>query len=83
MESIRDALLTSLVHRYVLKNKDTGDVLFVVVFTLLQKDKMDQEEVQRAEKTQQAAEAKAEQAKTEGENSKGGGFEGGGDDDVD
>lgn len=39
--------------------------------------------MQRAEKTQQAAEAKAEQAKTEGESLKEGGFEGGGDDDVD
>jgi hypothetical protein len=76
-------LLTWLVHRYVLRNKDTGDVLFVVVFTLLQKDKMDQEEVKSAEKTQQAAEAKAEQAKTEGESRKEAGFEGGGDDDVD
>jgi len=71
------------VHRYVLKNKDTGDVLFVVVFTLLQKDKMDQEDVQKAEKTQQATGEKAEQTKTEGEGLKEGGFEGGGDDDVD
>ncbi len=76
-------MLTWLVHRYVLRNKDTGDVLFVVVFTLLQKDKMDQEEVTSAEKTQQAAGAKAEQAKTEDETPKDGGFEGGGDDDVD
>lgn len=70
-------------HRYVLKNKDTGDVLFVVVFTLLQKDKMDPKEVQAAEKIQQAAGAKAGQTEPEGESSKEGGFEGGGDDDVD
>ena len=83
VESRKDSLLTRVVERYVLKNKDTGDVLFVVVFTLLHKDEMDQEEVQKAEKTQQAAEAKADQAKMEGESSKEGGFVGGGDDDVD
>ena len=38
--------------RYILKNKDTGDVLFVVVFTLLSKDKVDEEEVKRAETAQ-------------------------------
>lgn len=76
-------MLISVLHRYVLKNKDTSDVLFVVVFTLLPKDQMDQEEVQRAEKMHQAVEAKADQAKTEGETPKEGGFVGGGDDDVD
>ena len=39
-------LLTYNVHytsRYVLKNKETGDVLFVVVFTLLHKEDADKE----------------------------------------
>ena len=68
----------------MLKNKDTGDVLFVVVFTLLKKDEMDEGEVQAAEKTQQAAGEKAEEAKKEMESLKEARFEGGGgDDDVD
>ena len=37
----------------MLKNKDTGDVLLVVVFTLLSKDKVDEEEVKKAESVQQ------------------------------
>lgn len=69
--------------RYVLKNKDTGDVLFVVVFTLLKKDEMEKKEVQAAEKTQQVAGEKGEEAKKEGESMKERAFEGGGDDDVD
>lgn len=54
---------------YVLKNKDTGDVLFVVVFTLLKKDELDKEEVQNAEKNQRAAGEKIEKA-VEGSGSK-------------
>ena len=48
--------------RYVLKNKDTGDVLFVVVFTLLSKDKVDEDKVKKAESVQQG---KGEQMKQE------------------
>lgn len=40
--------------RYVLKNKDTGDVLFVVVFTLLAKDQVDSDEVRKVEGVQQS-----------------------------
>ena len=66
----------------MLKNKDTGDVLFVVVFTLLRKDDIDKEEVQSAEKLQQAASAGIEEGDREADlgPEKGGG---GGDDDVD
>lgn len=40
--------------RYVLKNKDTADVLFVVVFTLLAKDQVDEDEVRKVEGGQQS-----------------------------
>ena len=66
----------------MLKNKDTGDVLFVVVFTLLRKDDIDEEEVQSAEKSQQAASAGIKEGDGEadlGPEKSGGG----GDDDVD
>ena len=65
----------------MLKNKDTGDVLFVVVFTLLRKDDIDNEEVRTAEKSQQAASAGVEEGdkKADLRPEKGGG----GDDDVD
>ena len=33
--------ITDMIVRYVLKDIDTGDVLFVVVFTLLPKDQVD------------------------------------------
>ena len=33
--------------RYVLKNKDTGDVLFVVVFSLLKKETLQAEELEK------------------------------------
>lgn len=36
--------------RYVLKNKDTGDVLFVVVFTLLHREDVEKEEAEAAKK---------------------------------
>ena len=48
--------------RYVLKNKDTGDVLFVVVFTLLSKDKVDEDKVKEAESVQKG---KGEETKQE------------------
>ncbi|KAL8815296.1 MAG: hypothetical protein Q9191_008472, partial [Dirinaria sp. TL-2023a] len=41
--------------RYVLLNKSTSEILFVVVFTLLQKARMGGTEVQAAEKTQLGA----------------------------
>ncbi|KAL8773241.1 MAG: hypothetical protein Q9209_001919 [Squamulea sp. 1 TL-2023] len=34
--------------RYVLKDKDTGEVLFVVIFTLLPKDQLDKDEIKTA-----------------------------------
>jgi len=37
--------------RYVLKNKDTDEVLFVVVFTLLHKEDVEMEEAEKAAKT--------------------------------
>ena len=49
-----------MILRYVLKNKETGDVLFVVIFTLLSKDKVDQDEVKKAETTQQPMQRKIE-----------------------
>lgn len=51
--------------RYVLKNKDTGAVLFVVVFTLLSKDKIDGDEVKKAESVQLVAQGKGEEMKQE------------------
>ena len=51
--------------RYVLKNKDTGDVLFVVVFTLLAKDQVDRDEVKKAESVQQSTNASADDLKQE------------------
>ena len=51
--------------RYVLKNKDTGDVLFVVVFTLLSKDKVDEDKVKKAESVQQGKLKEKEQEKIE------------------
>ena len=50
-----------MILRYVLKNKETGDVLFVVIFTLLSKDKVDHEEVKKAETTQQPLLRKSEE----------------------
>lgn len=35
--------------RYVLKDKDTGDVYFVVVFTLLLKEDVEKEEAEKAQ----------------------------------
>ena len=51
--------------RYVLKNKDTGDVLFVVVFNLLSKDKVDEDQVKKAESVQQGKGEEAKQEKIE------------------
>ena len=51
--------------RYVLKNKDTGDVLFVVVFTLLSKEKVDEDKVKEAESVQQGKPKEKEQEKIE------------------
>lgn len=51
--------------RYVLKNKDTGDVLFVVVFTLLSKDKVDEDKVKKAESVQQGKGEEMKQEKIE------------------
>ena len=51
--------------RYVLKNKDTGDVLFVVVFTLLSKEKVDEDKVKEAESVQQGKLKAKEQEKIE------------------
>ena len=36
--------------RYVLKNKETGDVYFVVVFTLLLREDVEKEEAEEAQK---------------------------------
>ena len=36
--------------RYVLKDKDTGDVYFVVVFTLLLKEDVEKEETEESER---------------------------------
>ena len=71
-------------YRYVLKNKDTGDVLFVVVFTLVKKEDVDKDEVKKAEEAQEAAASKGDVAQEENK-SKEAGLEGGGggDDDVD
>ena len=67
-----------------MKNKDTGDVLFVVVFTLLKKEDVDKVEVEKAEETQREAGEKIELAKEGGgEANRDGGGGGGGDDDVD
>lgn len=55
-------------YRYVLKNKDTGDVLFVVVFTLLAKDQVDGDEVRKVEGGQQSTHASADDLKQEKKN---------------
>lgn len=44
--------------RYVLKNKDTDEVLFVVVFTLLHKEDVEKEEAESAAKDGQSDEGK-------------------------
>ena len=49
----------------MLKNKDTGDVLFVVVFTLLSKDEVDEDEVKKAESVQQGKGEERKQEKIE------------------
>ena len=54
--------------RYVLKNRDTGDVLFVVVFTLLAKDQVDGDEVRKVEGGQQSNHASADGLKQEKKN---------------
>lgn len=41
--------------RYVLKDKDTGEVLFVVVFTLLPKEQVDKEDAAPPPKQSDAA----------------------------
>ena len=46
----------------MLKNKDTGDVLFVVVISLLSKGKVDEEEVKKAESVQQPMKTSDEKA---------------------
>ena len=47
--------------RYVLKNKDTGEVLFVVVFSLLKKADFEKEEAEAAAAAQ-PSEKRAENA---------------------
>ena len=61
--------------RYVMKNKDTGDVLFVVVFTLVPKE--EGEAAERGDGEEEEREEKEEvEAKDGDEDGKGkGGFE--------
>lgn len=45
-----------IIFRYVLKDKDTGEVLFVVVFTLLPKEQVEVEE-EAADKSKETKES--------------------------
>lgn len=64
--------------RYVLKNKDTNEVYFVVVFTLLHKDDVDEGDAKAVEAKEEGMDGKAGKGSKAGE----GAFEPG-DDDVD
>lgn len=46
--------------RYTLKNKDSGEVYFVVVFTLLKKEEMDEEVVRKVEEAHEGVEVEKE-----------------------
>ena len=60
--------------RYVMKNKDTGDVLFVVVFTLIPKEDVEREEAEAEAKKQNEEKAEKEEI-VEGDQEGEGGFE--------
>ena len=48
--------------RYVLKNKDSGDIFFVVVFTLVLKEDLEKEEAAKGSKGEDNRSEKREQS---------------------